>query len=488
MQKTSDITLSPGTSATYLPPLKALTAPWINRLLEDPERIRRQMDEHGSPLNIHCLEPFARNYREYAEVFEDHQLRHLVLFARKANKCQAFVEAASRLGFGVDTASFRELQQCLQLGCDPQRLVYTAAIKDRRSVYLAVQHGVSIILDNVDECMLVKQVAEDLGKPAVVGLRISGFHVDGKKLYSRFGFDIDKVESVIRRVFPTEKSRQLMDYRGLHFHLDGYSSNQRGVAMHAAMDLAFKLQNYQLNTQFIDIGGGLLMNYLEKQSQLEAFEKSLKLALREERLPLTFNNDGLGYEMIDGELHGKLKVYPYFNHNPRSVFLNDILNVTNSAGVSVSARARAMDLEVRMEPGRSLLDQTGVTVARVAHRKVDSRGDLLVGLEMNMTQMYSSSADFLLDPIVINQNKKPGQKGIGAYFTGAYCLERDVLLKRKIQLDQIPSVGDLVVFLNTAGYMMHFFESEAHLFELASNLVFDVKRESFTLDGDASLA
>ena len=60
---------------------------------------------------------------------------------------------------------------------------------------------------------------------------------------------------------------------------------------------------------------------------------------------------------------------------------------------------------------------------------------------------------------------------VAAYFVGAYCLEQDVILQRKINLPAVPEIGDLVCFFNTAGYMMHFYESEAHLFDLATNLI-----------------
>ncbi|HCV81197.1 MAG TPA: diaminopimelate decarboxylase, partial [Zunongwangia profunda] len=71
----------------------------------------------------------------------------------------------------------------------------------------------------------------------------------------------------------------------------------------------------------------------------------------------------------------------------------------------------------------------------------------------------------------------------------AYCLERDVLLKRKVTLPKLPEIGDVVVFVNTAGYMMHFFETQAHLFELAPNLVYTetskpLKFADFKLDTD----
>lgn len=463
------------------PPLTPVVAPWVHAVLADRAGLRRQFEQHGSPLNLHALQPFADNYAQYREVLERHGLRHLVFFARKANKCRAFVEEAERQGFGVDTASYRELEECLAVGCAPHRLVLTAAIKTERLVRLAVSHSVLIILDNLDECQLVESVAQDLGLSAQVGVRVSGFEVDGEKLYSRFGFPVEQVAPLIATRFGSGNEFPSLRYSGLHFHLNGYSRRQRGAALHATVGCADALSEHGIATAFIDIGGGLLVRYLAHRAEWERFHRELERAVREERPPLTFGNDGLGLQRIDGVVHGTPSVYPYYNETPRATFLDEVLSYEDAQGRSAASLLRERDIELRLEPGRSLLDQAGITVARVAFRKWDSRGDLLVGLEMNRTQMFSSSADFLLDPLVLPQHDPaphdPAQPAadtaepLAAYFVGAYCLEQDVLLKRKIRLDRVPQIGDLVCFPNTAGYMMHFFESEAHLFELAANLI-----------------
>lgn len=139
-------------------------------------------------------------------------------------------------------------------------------------------------------------------------------------------------------------------------------------------------------------------------------------------------------------------------------------------GLPLFHHLKRQQIELRIEPGRSLLDQCGITVAKLAFRKKDAEGRNLIGLEMNRTQMLSSSADFLLDPLFI-PFKKTAEKSCEVYFVGAYCLEQELILKRKIVLSQSPEMGDLVCFVNTAGYMMHFYESEAHLFKLAKNLI-----------------
>lgn len=453
---------------TICPPLTAIQADWMKDLLENRDKLRSLIDQYGSPINIHSTVPFVENYKEYVSTLQTHRLDHKIFYARKANKCLAFVKAAHENGFCVDTASYNELKQCLDLGMDGSRLVLTAAIKTEQLIRLAIENGVLIILDNVDEIEVVSKIARELETAAPIGIRVSGFEVNGEKLYSRFGFDIDETKTV---VFNHIKSNSSLIFQGFHFHLNGYSIEQRAVALAAVAELSDVFAAHGMDTKFIDIGGGLLMNYLQSGEQWQYFIDTLKSAVSGEADPVTFQNNGLGFQMIDGELKGELATYPYYNESPRDRFLDKVLSYT-VGGQAVAKMLADRGIALHLEPGRSLLDQTGITLAEVIYRKRDSQGNLLVGLNMNRTQLCSSSADYLLDPVYLPaENNMANNDPVGVYFVGAYCLEQDLILKRKIAIPHYPQVGDLVCFLNTAGYMMHFYETEAHQFNLSTNLI-----------------
>ena len=90
----------------------------------------------------------------------------------------------------------------------------------------------------------------------------------------------------------------------------------------------------------------------------------MRRAVKGERDPITFGNDGLGYSMIDGALQGRLATYPYYNETTRKTFLREVLLSRDPKHAETAVdRARRQTVELRLEPGRSLLDQTGVTVA-----------------------------------------------------------------------------------------------------------------------------
>lgn len=464
-------------STNKLPTLSPILSNWMTELIKDKMLLDSLFEAWGSPINIHYLPAFDINVQIFRKVFEKHGIPHQLFYAHKANKSKSVVKRAKENGIGVDTASLMELKQALEAGVKPELLVVTAAIKTEKLLQMAVENDVLVILDNPDECDLLNSIAKKLDKPTPVGIRVSGFYTDMGKLYSRFGFDIDEVESFITKNCSQKGKYAHLTYMGLHFHLNGYSTEERGAALSQCIFLAEKLKTKGFSTQFIDIGGGILMNYLQSKNEWVTFRKELKKAVKGEREEITFNNDGLGYQLIDGKLQGALATYPFYNEENGDIFLEKILNFRYKNKESVSELLRGKNIEIRMEPGRSLLNQVGMTLAKVVFRKKDMHGRWLVGLDMNMSQLKSSSADFLLDPLTAFV---PAQTDpVEAYFTGAYCLEQDIVLKRKIALPNLPQVGDVVGFVNTAGYMMHFFETQAHLFELSVNLSLETPKENY---------
>ncbi len=162
-------------------PLRPRVADWMRDALQD-QRLFEWVENWGSPLHLHSLVPFGENVRSLQEVAEQFDLSLMVQFARKANKCLAFVDESRRLGCGVDVASERELQQAIAAGLPGDRIVCTAAIKERALLDPCVQHGVSVVIDNADELQLARSVAAP--NPLRILLRVSGFALAGAKLNS----------------------------------------------------------------------------------------------------------------------------------------------------------------------------------------------------------------------------------------------------------------------------------------------------------------
>ena len=261
-------------------PLRPRLENWMAELLQDRRRLDALTDRFGVPLNIQSVDPFRRNIAQLTDCVTDYGLPFLPMFARKANKCLSYVQAARDMGIGIDTASHAEVEQCLEQGLPGDRIVCTAAVKDRALMTLCVGGGVTVILDNEDELELLEDVAEGATKPVSVGLRLNGFERDGTKLYSRFGFPLTQVPTLAARIGASETLR--LD--GLHFHLNGYSAEDRIAAILQTLPLIHKIKGDSTAPFFLDIGGGIPMNYLDDKAEWETWLAELDRALAGDRL------------------------------------------------------------------------------------------------------------------------------------------------------------------------------------------------------------
>ena len=124
-------------------------------------------------------------------------------------------------------------------------------------------------------------------------------------------------------------------------------------------------------------------------------------AVAGEREPLTFEGHGLGLSAHGGKATGRLNVYPGHQDPIRGAWLREVLEAPLASGATVAGSLRERGLGLRCEPGRSLLDGCGMTVARVEFRKRRRDGTWLIGLAMNRTQCRSTADDFPVDPILM---------------------------------------------------------------------------------------
>ncbi|WP_237607347.1 Y4yA family PLP-dependent enzyme [Roseimaritima sediminicola] len=471
------------------PPLDARLEPWMQQLLlargENPSQVdspadaaalptvSHLLDRWGSPVNVLRTEPFVRNIEALRDVARDRHLDFQVFFARKANKSTAFVHAADEIGAGVDTASEVELTQVLDAGVASERMICTAAVKDIALIARCISAGVTIAIDNADEYQRIEAVARTAQRTARVALRISGFQHDGQKLFSRFGVDIDQAADVVAALW-AQPDAHLVRLGGVHFHLDGYDAGQRVTAIDASLKLIDQLRTAGHPIEFLDMGGGFPMCYLESGEQWTAFWQQHAEALRKERDEVTFQNHALGLHVHEGQVNGSPGLYPYWQSLVGPRWLGTVLDAPADQG-NIAQAVRRRQLQLRCEPGRSILDGCGVTLARVEYRKRHPDGFWLIGLSMNRTQCRTTSADFLVDPLLVagpaqrDERTEPGE----GYLVGAYCMESELILLRKMRFNQGVGVGDTFVFPNTAGYLMHFLESRSHQFPLAENVLWD---------------
>lgn len=443
-------------------PLTARTEQWMEQLVENPQLCQELIRDYGSPLNLHDYGAMARNIAELREAATGHGIDFQIYLARKANKTLGAIDAARAEGCGVDVASFHELEQCLQRGVAPESLIVTAAVKSRALLQLAVENRVVLSLDNADEVHELGEVAGASRAPVQVAVRLASGNP--RIPVTRFGLKAAQWLEVLAQ----PENSGLLEVVGVHFHLNGYSAEQRAMLIQESLEFADALRSQGHAVEFVDMGGGIPMSYLPEAQQWNGFWQALAgLPAGDESL--TWKSDRLGATGTQPST----AVYPYHQEVIRGPWLHGILAARSADGTrSVAQMLRERGIQLRCEPGRSLLDGCGLTLAEVAFTKQRSDAVALVGLHMNRTQCRSTSADFLVDPILIKAGGQPaaGTVAQSGFLVGAYCIEEELILRRRFEFPHGVGRGDIVAFLNTGGYLMHIIESASHQLPLAKNL------------------
>ena len=430
------------------PPLDGRLEPWMSELLADAGGCAALVDRFGSPVNLIHPATMGRNAKQLVEAGRRAGVEIGLFFARKANKALTLVDEIVRLGHGVDVAGEAELQQTLQRGVPGRRIILSAAIKPERLLRLAVASGVTISLDSAPEAAAVAALATELGTIAQVAPRLAPDTGQGLPP-TRFGAPSAAWSEVLAPGFG-------LAVAGVHFHLHGYRAADRAAMLAEAIGLVGRLREQGHRPEFVDIGGGVPISYLDDGEQWRAFWAAHGASATRGDEQITWKN---------AELRS---VYPFHQQPVRGDWLSELLAAPLGSG-TVATALQAAGLRLHLEPGRALVDGCGLTLARVSFVKRRSDGVGLVGVEMNRTQCRSTSDDFLVDPILVRST--PSGPPWDGFLVGAYCIEDELLLLRRMHFPHGVAPGDLIGLVNTGGYLMHILESASHQIPLARNVV-----------------
>jgi diaminopimelate decarboxylase len=439
-------------------------SPEIRELLNDRELLFSLIRALGSPLNLVLPEAVIRNYRPFANTFKHYNLSGRVFFTSKPNRSLAILrEVAAAHELGVDISSVGSLQAALNEGVCAERLEATGP-KNQAYVTLCLQHDVLINVDNISELQLVVAMRRRLGlvRPARVTVRLSGFAASAGSFAvsdSTFGTAVSELDGVLALLC---EHRSEVAFLGFSFHLYTDSLDYRIVALQETLQATLEAKRRGLQPSVLNIGGGFRISYVSESSVMQTFFVALKESLLYRRDPVTWNRSGLGLRVENRKVIGAPKVLEHTTALPPADQLCALLKAAlpNFGDVSAAQLIDELGLELHIEPGRALLDQAGITLARVAFLKHSERGEQITALEMNRSNLNAGELTLLADPVLVSRRmSKNGEGAFQTFIMGNLCVANELLTPRKVSLAARPAPGDILAFANTAPYCMDFAES-----------------------------
>ncbi len=450
-------------------------APTVEHFLHTYADLATLPFSFGSPLNLLFPTCMTEATNAFMQMLEKHAVQGRVHFAHKPNKSKALVKQAYADHGAIDVASKAELLDALEAGFTGEMIEATGP-KNKEFLLLALQQRCAIVVDSFDELELLLQYVSllHLTAPATLLIRWHGLHSHKQQMLSkesRFGISINRFDEVMTLCHDSR-----IDLRGFAFHIDTTSESEKVAAIEHTLLLLLQAQEEGFNPTIINIGGGFKVNYLASQEEWDAYTTAIKQSIAGEIASLTWNNTGYGFKLVDAQVRGTPNYYQYYNRIAGPTFLDLLLAapLERFEQRTVAQVLNDLMLELWIEPGRALLDQCGLTLATVTFVKQSLKGEWLVGLDMNKSNLSSIEDEMFCDPRVFSRHEqsvegyRPEQ---GVYFVGNLCQEHDVVYRHKTFLPRLPRRDDLVVFVNTAAYHMDFNESASIGHPTAKKLV-----------------
>jgi diaminopimelate decarboxylase len=219
----------------------------------------------GTPFYVYSAGALADAYRRFAEAFAPE--RPLICYAVKANSNLAVLRLFAGLGAGADVVSEGELRRALAAGMPPDRIIFSGVGKTRDELDAALAADIrQINVESIPELYRLSDVAQSLGKSAVVALRVNPdvdalthAKISTGKRENKFGVDIDAAVAAYRL------ARDLPGIVpvGLAVHIGSQLTDLAPYrrAFGRVAELVLELRTLGLEVSRVDLGGGIGIRY-----------------------------------------------------------------------------------------------------------------------------------------------------------------------------------------------------------------------------------
>ena len=370
-----------------------------NKLFLDGIQVETLAKKFGTPLYVYGLDLILNNFNSYKKLFKKHfNGKTRIYYALKANSSPLIVKKLAKAGAWFDAVSPQEAKLALKCGAKKEKILFTGTSVSNADLKALVKLGVMI---NIDSFSQMRRLAGLKPKNKKISIRWNpgfgaGLHshtiTAGKNV--KFGIP----EQKIVRAFKEAKELGFK-ITGLHQHIgSGWLGNEVDVflkTVNKTIKVAEKCKKLHPEFEFIDFGGG----------------------------------PGIRYKKSDREF-------------PLEKYVK---------GISSRIKSSGLDVEIAVEPGRSIVGTAGVLLAEV--NTVEQKGVPTLGVNAGFNSLMRPALYSAYHEIVVCSNVN-GKKKKRFMVAGNLCESTDVFNenKKQLRLLPVPKEGDIIALLCAGAY------------------------------------
>lgn len=233
---------------------------------------------YGTPLYVYDADIIKQQVEKFKTAFD--AINYKVMYAVKSCTNISIIKYMKLLGTGLDTVSIPEMHMGLSLGFDPEDIVFTPNVVDFKEIEEAVDSGVSINIENLQN---LESFGKKYGSSYPVCVRLNpnmiseiesgkvtepGFTSANKEHYdkvsdaqvstwhnqSKFGISLTQFNDIMRLVEQYD-----LHINGLHLHSSHVILNK--TVFEKGVKTLFKIAKQLEHLEYIDLGGGIMVRH-----------------------------------------------------------------------------------------------------------------------------------------------------------------------------------------------------------------------------------
>ncbi len=362
-------------------------------------------EKYGTPLYVFDEETIRTIANQYKNAFKDYPNINM-LYAAKAFMTKAICRILADEGFGFDLVSGGEIYTAHSAGVDMSKCLFNGNNKSYDELEMALEVGVGkFSVDNFLELALLNEAAGAAGKKADILLRITpGIechtheYIQTGHLDSKFGFDLTQIDDALELL---RDEYQNLNVIGLHAHIGSQIFETKIYYDEVEVilkEIARIKEKFGIELHTINLGGGLGIKYTE-------------------------------------------------NDEPPTI--DEIAKQITTSVEENSKKYNTGDITIFIEPGRSIIGTSGITLYTVGSSKQVPKGRKYVAVDGGMADNPRPSLyQALYTAQVANKPGAPLAQTIT--LAGRFCESGDILIK-DVEMPELEE-GDIICVYDTGAY------------------------------------
>lgn len=258
-----------------------------------------QLRDIQAPLLLRFPDILDDRIRKISECFKraaaeyEYTGQNFIVYPIKVNQMQPvvaeIVSHGNKYNIGLEAGSKPELHAVLAVNTHSDSIIVCNGYKDEDYIELALLaqkmgRRIFLVVEKINELKLIASVARRLGITPSIGIRIK-LTSSGSGKWEESGGDVSKFglnsSELLEAMEYLERNKMTECLKLIHFHIGSQITKIRRIknALREAMQFYVQLQKMGFDIEFVDIGGGLGVDYDGTRSS--SGENSMNYSIQE---------------------------------------------------------------------------------------------------------------------------------------------------------------------------------------------------------------